>query len=83
LKTLARVDLPAHLADALAYGSVMDTTRLDAAFGWTPAYSSRQAMDAFAAGKHVDLIESPSPPQEYELQVYLQQRRRRALRLSN
>lgn len=83
LKTLARVDLPAHLADALAYGSVMDTTRLDAAFGWRPAYSSRQAMDAFAAGKHVDLIESPSPPQEYELQVYLQQRRRRALRLSN
>ena len=83
LKLLAAVDLPAHLADAIAYGSVMDCARLGADFGWKPAYTSRQAMDAFAAGKQVDMIEAPSPPQEYELQVYLQQRRRRALRLSN
>jgi UDP-glucose 4-epimerase len=83
LKMLAGVDLPSHLADVVAYGSVMDCTRLAAEFGWKPAHASRQAMDAFAAGKLVDVIEAPSPPQEYELQVYLQQRRRRALRLSN
>jgi UDP-glucose 4-epimerase len=81
LKMLARVDLPAHLADAMAYGSVMDCSRLAAEFGWRPAYSSRQAMDALAAGRNVELIDAPSPPQEYELQVYLQQRRRRAARL--
>jgi hypothetical protein len=34
-------------------------------------------MDSLARGKDVEVIESPSPPQEYELQVYLQRRRRR------
>jgi len=77
LKTLAGVGLPAYLADMIAFGSVMDCTRLAAEFKWTPAFSSRQAMDALAWGRQVELIEAPSPPQEYELQVYLQQRRRR------
>jgi UDP-glucose 4-epimerase len=77
LKMLAGVDMPAHLADFLAFGSVMDCTRLATAFDWSPAYGSRQAMDALARGKDVERIEAPSPPQEYELQVYLQQRRRR------
>lgn len=77
LKVLARVELPAHLADFAAFGSVMDCTRLEAEFGWRPAYSSRQTMDALARGREVEVIEPPSPPQEYELQVYLQQRRRR------
>jgi UDP-glucose 4-epimerase len=83
LKTLAQVDLPAHLADFLANGSVMDCSRLEGAFRWKPAYSSRQTMDALALGKTIETIEPPSPPQEYELQKYLQARRRRALRLSN
>ena len=78
LKMFAGIDVPAHLAEFLAYGSVMDCSRLVAEFGWKCAYSSRQAMDALARGKHVEQIEPPSPPQEYELQVYLQARRRRA-----
>jgi len=48
-------------------------------FGWKPSYSSRQTMDALALGRSLEVIEAPSPPQEYELQVYLQQRRRRAV----
>jgi hypothetical protein len=52
-----------------------------AEFGWKPAYSSRQTMDALARGKTLEVIESPSPPQEYELQIYLQQRRRRERQL--
>lgn len=83
LRMLARVDLPAHLAEIIAFGSVMDCTRVGREFGWSPSHSSRQAMDALARGRQVELIEAPSPPQEYELQVYLQQRRRRELRLSN
>ena len=79
LKTIVRVDLPAYLADVLAFGSVMDCSSLEAVFGWRPAHSSRQAMDSLAEGKNAELIEAPSPPQEYELQVYLQQRRRRML----
>lgn len=77
LKVLAHVDLPPHLADFVAFGSAMDCARLEAEFGWHPAYSSRQTMDALARGREVEVVEPPSPPQEYELQVYLQQRRRR------
>lgn len=83
VKALAGVDMPAHVADSVTYGPVMDCARLAAEFGWRPAYSTRQAMDAFAQGKDAERLEPPSPPQEYELQKYLQQRRRRTLRLSN
>ncbi len=79
----AGLDLPAHLADIIAFGSVMDCSRLAAEFGWRPVYGSRATMDALARGKQAELIEAPSPPQEYELQVYLQQRRRRERQLSN
>jgi UDP-glucose 4-epimerase len=78
LRALAGVNLPSHLADVIAYGSVMDCSRLEAALGWKPAYSSRAVMDALARGKDLEVIEAPSPPQEYELQVYLQRRRREA-----
>jgi UDP-glucose 4-epimerase len=77
LKMLARIDVPAHLADFLTFGSVMDCSRLATEFRWSPAFTSRQSMDALARGKEVERIEPPSPPQEYELQKYLQQRRRR------
>ena len=77
LKMLAGIDVPPHVADFLAFGSVMDCERLRAEFGWSPAYTSRSAMDALARGREVEKIEAPSPPQEYELQRYLQQRRRR------
>jgi UDP-glucose 4-epimerase len=78
LRALAGVNLPAYLADVIAYGSVVDCSRLDVAFGWKPAYSSRAVMDGLARGKDLEVIEAPSPPQEYELQVYLQRRRREA-----
>lgn len=82
LKMFARLDMPAYLADMLAFGSVMDCSRLELELGWTPAFSSRQTMDALAQGKEAEVIERPSPPQEYELQVYLQQRRRRERQLT-
>jgi len=75
---LIGVELPAHLAEVLTFGSVADCSRLWRTFGWKPAYSTRAVMDSLARGKDAEVIESPSPPQEYELQVYLQRRRRRA-----
>lgn len=72
------VDLPGHLADVLTFGSVADCSRLARTFGWRPAFNTRAVMESLARGKDVEVIESPSPPQEYELQVYLQRRRRRA-----
>lgn len=79
MRMFAGVEMPAHLADVISFGLVMDCGRLVAEFGWKPAFSSRQTMDALARGKEAEIVEPPSPPQEYELQVYLQQRRRRAL----
>ena len=78
LRAITGVDLPGHLADVLAYGSVVDCSKLAAQFGWSPAYTTRTVMDALARGKDEEVIEAPSPPQEYELQVYLQRRRRDA-----
>ena len=53
-------------------------SRLAADFGWRPSFTSRMVMDALARGKDAEIIEAPSPPQEYELQVFLQRRRRAA-----
>jgi UDP-glucose 4-epimerase len=78
LRAMTRVEVQSHLADVIAFGSVMDCSRLEAEFGWKPAHSSRAVMDRLARGKDVEVIEAPSPPQEYELQVYLQRRRRDA-----
>ncbi|HXD80832.1 MAG TPA: NAD-dependent epimerase/dehydratase family protein [Candidatus Acidoferrum sp.] len=78
LRAVAHVELQAHLADVIAFGSVVDCSKLKAEFGWKPAFTSRAVMDALARGKTLEVIEAPSPPQEYELQVYLQRRRRNA-----
>jgi len=80
LRSLTGIDLPGHLADVLAFGSVADCTRLAGEFGWMPAYRTRAVMDAFARGKEAEVLEAPSPPHEYELQVFLQRRRRHELR---
>ena len=76
IRSTTGVNLPAHLVEVLMHGSVVDCTRLHTEFGWRPAYSSMGVMDAFAQGLTEEPVESPSPPQEYELQVYLQRRRR-------
>jgi UDP-glucose 4-epimerase len=78
LRAMTRVNVQAYLADAIAFGSVMDCSRLEAEFGWQPVHTSRAVMDGLARGKDLEVIEAPSPPQEYELQVYLQRRRREA-----
>ncbi len=76
IRSATGVNLPGHLLDVLVHGSVVDCTRLEREFGWSPSFSTRAVMDGFAHGLTEELVESPSPPQEYELQVYLQRRRR-------
>jgi UDP-glucose 4-epimerase len=76
LRATTGIDLPGHTAAVLAYGSVVDCSKLAAMFGWRPAHTTRGVMDALARGKDAEVVEAPSPPQEYELQVYLQRRRR-------
>jgi len=76
IRAATGVNLPGHLLDVLLHGSVMDCTRLKSEFGWAPTHNSREVMDGFAMGQAEEPIDAPSPPQEYELQVYLQRRRR-------
>jgi UDP-glucose 4-epimerase len=76
IRSSTGVNLPGHLLDLLIHGSVMDCARLKLDFDWSPEHSSRKVMDDFARGRTEEPLEAPSPPQEYELQVYLQRRRR-------
>jgi UDP-glucose 4-epimerase len=76
MRAAAGIRIPRHIADQLMHGSVVDCARLHTEFGWKPAYTTRAVMDAFARGLTEEIVEAPSPPQEYELQVYLQRRRR-------
>jgi UDP-glucose 4-epimerase len=79
LKLLTGVELPAHVADFLVYGQVVDCSRLQAEFGWRPGYDTRSAMMDFVRRSREEAAEEPvSPPQERELQLYIQRRRRRA-----
>ncbi len=76
IRSTTGVRVPSHLAELLMFGSVADCARLHQEFAWKPAHSSRGAIDLFAQGKSEEIIEAPSPPQEYELQRYLQRRKR-------
>jgi UDP-glucose 4-epimerase len=76
IRSTTGVNLPGHLVDVLLHGSVVDCSRLKAEFGWLPAHSTRAVMNGFALGLTEEPLEAPSPPQEFELQVYLQRRRR-------
>jgi UDP-glucose 4-epimerase len=72
----AGVEMPAFLADFLTYGCVVDTTALERQFGWRPAHTTHDTLAEFVnAGR--EGVEAPVlGPQEYELSMYLQRRRR-------
>ena len=82
-RTLARAglkatgfDLPAAIADFLAYGCVVDIDAIEAEFGWRPPHTTRDTLHDFLA--RGDAEPPTSGPQEYELSQYLQRRRRLA-----
>src|ERR1700694_2288972 len=54
LRALTRVDVQAHLAGVIAYGSVADCSRFEREFGWKPAFTSRGVMGGRARGKPLD-----------------------------
>jgi UDP-glucose 4-epimerase len=69
-------DLPAAIADFLAYGCVVDIDPIEAEFGWRPPHTTRDTLHDFIARD--DAGPPTSGPQEYELSQYLQRRRRLA-----
>jgi UDP-glucose 4-epimerase len=77
LRVAAGLDLPAHLADFLINGCVVDCGRLRQEFGWLPGHDTKQAMLEFVQGADDEVAElAPAQPQEYELTAYLHRRRR-------
>ena len=56
LRQLRLTDLSADQIEALTYGRGMDTGRFRAAAGWTPQYTSRQALEEFVAAAHAGLF---------------------------
>ncbi len=83
LRVLARAglrvrgfDMPASLADLLTHGCVVDTSALEAEFGWRPAHTTRETLSDFVRGAARGFEARALGPQEYELSKYLQQRRR-------
>jgi UDP-glucose 4-epimerase len=77
LRAAAGFDLPAHLADVLSSGLVVDCTRVRDEFGWLPGHDSKATMLEFVSSAGEEAVElRPPPPQEYELQAYLARRRR-------
>ena len=72
----AGVEMPAFLADFLAYGCVVDTAALEVQFGWRPGHTTHDTLVDFTRAGG-DAGETPVlGPQEYELSTYLQRRRR-------
>lgn len=51
---------PAGILDLIRYPWVADTTRLKAAFGFTPQHSSRQALEAFLATRRTGRRKFPA-----------------------
>jgi UDP-glucose 4-epimerase len=76
LKRLGGLDLPAPLYDVLAFGQVVDCSALEREFGWRPGYDTKEVVEDFA-GRSAEPVELPvSPPQERELQAYINRRQR-------
>ncbi len=75
---LSGFEMPAYLADFLCYGCVVATDAIEQEFGWRPVHSTRETLLGYARGGN---LEAPAlGPQEYELSMYLQRRRRRGRR---
>jgi len=69
-------DLPASIADFLAYGCVVDIDLLEREFGWRPPHTTLETLLQFLGRGESEPLSTG--PQEYELSQYLQRRRRLA-----
>jgi len=72
---LTGFDMPASIADFLAYGCVVDIEPVEREFGWRPPHTTRDTLHDFLQ-RGTDSELPVSGPQEYALSQYLLQRRR-------
>ena len=78
IRRLGLVDFPTDQIDYLVYGRVADNERLKSIFGYTPRFTTREALEEFIAGQRFRRLFTPEQATEWEQNVYdLLQRGRR------
>ncbi len=76
LRRVGTVDFATDQLRFLLYGRVADNTRLKRDFGYTPRYSTREALLDFARGRRIRALVSPEQLADWESEVYAFLRRK-------
>lgn len=70
LRRAGRMDFSAEQLKFLQFGRAVDTTHLEAEFGWTPQYSSREAFEDYVGRRRIHAIISRDEVARIEGQIY-------------
>jgi UDP-glucose 4-epimerase len=70
VRRLGLVDFPSDQIRFLVFGRVADNARLKSVFGFTPAYTSREALEEFVAGHRSRRFLTPELARQWEEDVY-------------
>jgi UDP-glucose 4-epimerase len=76
IRRLRVVDFATDQLQYLLYGRVADTTRLKEEFGYTPEYSSREALIDFAKQRRIRQLVTPERLSDWERDLYAFVRRK-------
>ena len=70
MRRLGLVDFPSDQLQFLVFGRVADNTRLKRDFGFTPARTTREALDEYVAGRRFRRFVTPELAERWERDVY-------------
>jgi UDP-glucose 4-epimerase len=70
IRRLGLVDFPLDQIQFLIHGRVVDNTRLKQRFGFTPAYTTREALEEFVTGRKFRRFLSPERVDRWESEIY-------------
>jgi len=70
IRRLGLVDFPSDQVQFLVYGRVADNTRLKERFGYTPAFTTRAALEEFAAGHRFRRFVTRQQAESWEQDLY-------------
>jgi UDP-glucose 4-epimerase len=80
VRRFGQVDFPSDQIPFLVYGRVADNARLKTAFGFTPRYTTREALEEYVAGHRFRRLITPERAERWEQDVYEFLRRTRTER---
>jgi UDP-glucose 4-epimerase len=70
VRRLGLVDFPSDQIQFLVYGRVADNRRLKDEFGYTPEYTTREALEEYVAGHRMRRFFTPEQARQWEQDVY-------------